>query len=104
MIRSLLAGLIASLPLAVLAADGPAPVDKPGPRKSAFYDFWNLSAEFTAPSGERHTVAGFWDGSDTWRVRFSPPEIGTWSYVTRSQPADGVQRRGNRTFLPAGQR
>jgi len=39
MIRSLLAGLIASFPLAVLAADGPSPVDKPGPRKSAFYDF-----------------------------------------------------------------
>lgn len=51
MIRSLLAGLIASLPLAVLAADGPAPVDKPGPRKSAFYDFWNLSAEFTGGIG-----------------------------------------------------
>lgn len=46
-----------------------------------------LLVELTAPSGEEHTVRGFWDGGDTWRVRFMPVEEGQWTYRTSSEPA-----------------
>ena len=42
----------------------------------------NLKVELTAPSGKSRTMLGFWDGGRTWRVRFSPDELGQWSYHT----------------------
>ena len=45
-----------------------------------------LTVEFTAPSGKKYTVAGFWDDDRTWRVRFMPLETGVWQYRTRSRP------------------
>ena len=30
------------------------------------------------------TAPGFWDGGDTYKVRFSPPAAGEWSYETKS--------------------
>src|SRR5918993_47984 len=45
-----------------------------------------LRASFTAPSGRTQTVRGFWDGGATWRVRFSPDEVGNWSYATSAMP------------------
>lgn len=41
-----------------------------------------LDVEFVAPSGVRHTVEGFWDGGQTWRVRFCPHESGPWTFTT----------------------
>ena len=44
-----------------------------------------LSATFTHQDGVRTvTVSGFFDGDDQFRVRFSPPIEGLWSYVTAS--------------------
>ena len=47
-----------------------------------------LTVEFQSPSGKISTVEGFWDGGSTWRVRFSPDELGAWRYSTRSAPDD----------------
>ena len=33
---------------------------------------------------KRVTIPGFYDGDGTYRIRFSPDEIGEWSYVTES--------------------
>ena len=41
-----------------------------------------LKVEFAAPSGKSRTILGFWEGGRTWRVRFSPDELGEWSYHT----------------------
>lgn len=41
-----------------------------------------LSMAFVSPSGQRRIVDGFWDGDDTWRVRFIPDEPGEWTYTT----------------------
>jgi Protein of unknown function (DUF4038)/Domain of unknown function (DUF5060)/Putative collagen-binding domain of a collagenase len=41
-----------------------------------------LDVEFTSPSGNKRVLLGFWDGDRLWRVRFSPDELGTWSYKT----------------------
>jgi hypothetical protein len=48
-----------------------------------------LQVRFTAPSGITQTVRAFWDGDTTWRVRFSPTEVGIWSWATEcSNPRD----------------
>ncbi len=45
-----------------------------------------LKVTFESPSGASTEVDGFWDGERTWRVRFSPSEIGSWTWGTRSDP------------------
>ncbi|MDX2189312.1 MAG: DUF4038 domain-containing protein, partial [Bacteroidota bacterium] len=42
------------------------------------------SVTFTSPSSKTFTIPMFWDGSTTWKVRFSPNETGSWSYTTSS--------------------
>jgi len=42
----------------------------------------SLRVTFVAPSGAEHVVDGFWDGGNTWAVRFSPSETGRWTYTT----------------------
>ena len=41
-----------------------------------------LSATFAGPGGLRYAVGGFWDGEETWRVRFVPTQPGEWTYRT----------------------
>ena len=40
-----------------------------------------------AAQGMRYTLAGFWDGGKTWKVRFAPPAAGEWSYAGVSSDA-----------------
>ena len=35
--------------------------------------------------GQELRVTGFWDGAQTWRVRFAPPATGEWSYRSSSR-------------------
>lgn len=49
-----------------------------------------LALTLTAPSGRERRVAGFWDGSTTWRVRFMPDEEGKWSYRTVARADTGL--------------
>jgi len=39
-----------------------------------------LEVEFTSPDEKKTTRLGYWDGGRTWRVRFSPDQIGTWRW------------------------
>lgn len=58
---------------------------------------------FTAPGGHTRTILAFWDGGRTWRVRFSPDELGDWSYETScSDPTNhGLHRqRGSFRCVP----
>ena len=43
-----------------------------------------ITGNFTGPSGERLTVPGFYDGANTWKIRFSPTAEGKWSLRTVS--------------------
>jgi hypothetical protein len=61
-----------------------------------FLDY-RLQVEFTAPSGERLNIAGFFDGDgqggpagNVWRVRFNPTEAGRWSYRVSFRRGDDV--------------
>jgi hypothetical protein len=44
----------------------------------------SVSAVFTGPGGVAKSVAGFWDGKDAFKIRFTPTVQGVWSYQTRS--------------------
>jgi hypothetical protein len=47
-----------------------------------------LDVTFTSPSGRSLSLPGFYDGEGTWRVRFCPDEVGSWTYSTVACPAD----------------
>ena len=50
-------------------------------------DLW---ATVSGPGGERLRVPGFWDGGNTWRVRFAPTSQGRWSWITQAADAKGA--------------
>lgn len=41
-----------------------------------------VSAVFVGPDGTEYTVPGFYDGGNTWRIRFTPTMPGEWRYKT----------------------
>lgn len=50
-----------------------------------------LEAILTPPSGQKVKTLGFYDGENTWRVRFMPDEVGQWRYEARfSDGSPGV--------------
>jgi len=46
------------------------------------YEVANLTAIFQSPSARNKKIQAFWDGADSWKVRFAPDETGTWTYRT----------------------
>ncbi|GAA4441148.1 DUF4038 domain-containing protein [Pontibacter saemangeumensis] len=46
------------------------------------YDVSKFEVHLTSPSGRKKMVNAFWDGGTTWRFRFAPDEVGTWTYIT----------------------
>ena len=47
-----------------------------------------LQVIFTSPFGAAYPVVAFWDGGLSWKVRFSPEEVGEWTYATFCSDAD----------------
>jgi hypothetical protein len=47
-----------------------------------------ITTTFTGPSGQTMSIRAFWDGGSTWRVRFSPEELGAWTWQTRDSAGD----------------
>lgn len=45
-------------------------------------------AEFTHESGQTLRRPAFWDGGQSWKVRFAPPQRGRWTWHTTSDPVD----------------
>jgi hypothetical protein len=46
-----------------------------------------FTVAMTAPSGQTRTLDGYWDGDQTWRVRFMPDEEGEWLYRASATPS-----------------
>lgn len=64
----------------------------------------SLTAVFTAPSGSKFKIPGFWDGGKTWRIRFAPAQTGTWKYETTCSDAGNTglhQQSGQFTVTAA---
>jgi outer membrane protein assembly factor BamB len=75
-------------------------VTLPGPTSGNPYQDVQWSATFS--QGDQHmTVPGFWDGGDTYRVRFSPPATGEWRYETRSATPELSGKTGTFTATAA---
>ncbi len=47
------------------------------------FESLRLTATFEGPGGEKLELPGFWDGGQTWKIRFAPTSPGKWTYVTR---------------------
>jgi len=60
-----------------------------------------LTATFTGTDGRSQRkiikVPGFWDGENTWKIRFAPPIDGTWKYETVSQDRKMNRKKGSIT-------
>jgi len=60
-----------------------------------------LTATFTGTDGRSQRkiikVPGFWDGENTWKIRFTPPIDGTWKYETVSQDRKMNRKKGSIT-------
>ena len=53
-----------------------------------------LRCTFRAPDGGAEVVYGFWDGNDTFRVRFSPWMPGEWTFTTECNDTANVGLHG----------
>ncbi|MBI4664077.1 MAG: DUF4038 domain-containing protein [Verrucomicrobia bacterium] len=51
-----------------------------------------LVGEFVSPSGRTNVIDGFYDGEESWRLRFAPDEEGAWSYLLRGEGVEVLQR------------
>jgi hypothetical protein len=51
-----------------------------------------LVGEFISPSAKTNVLDGFYDGDETWRLRFAPDEEGEWSYLLRGEGVEILQR------------
>lgn len=59
-----------------------------------------MRVDFVSPSGVTNRVNGFWDGGQTWKVRYSPDAVGRWTYSTTcSDLANGGLHRQSGAFL-----
>jgi hypothetical protein len=61
-----------------------------------------LAGEFTSPSGKTRAVDGFYDGGDTWRLRFAPDEEGEWKYTLHGEGVSLFQQGRFRCTAPRG--
>ncbi|MDP4209363.1 MAG: DUF5060 domain-containing protein [Bacteroidota bacterium] len=53
----------------------------------------HLEATFTGPDTS-YVVSGFYDGNNTFKIRFMPQKIGTWKYTTTSNVAELSNQKG----------
>ena len=54
-----------------------------------------MDVDFRSPDGRIISVPGFWDGGQTWRVRFAPTQVGNWSWSSRSDDPELHDQTGS---------
>src|SRR4051794_14660057 len=55
----------------------------------------------TDPNGREHTIPAFWAGEETWRVRYAPPESGTYCYRTACSDTSNPSLHGREDTMVA---
>lgn len=70
-----------------------------GPSTGNPYVDVSLGATFTR-SGSSVNVTGFYDGGGSYKIRFMPPQEGSWSFATTSNQAVLSGRTGSFTATP----
>jgi hypothetical protein len=48
----------------------------------------NFDITFTSPTGRTRKVYGFWNGGTSWKVRFMPDELGSWTWQSACSDAE----------------
>lgn len=61
-----------------------------------------LVGEFISPAGKTNVLDGFYDGEDTWRLRFAPDEEGEWRFRLRAEAVKSFQEGRLRCTEPRG--
>jgi Protein of unknown function (DUF4038)/Domain of unknown function (DUF5060)/Putative collagen-binding domain of a collagenase len=59
----------------------------------------SVTATFTGPAGVTKRVSGFWDGGNSFTIRFTPTVEGDWSYQTSSTNSGLNGRAGKFTCI-----
>ncbi|MEX1124738.1 MAG: DUF5060 domain-containing protein [Acidimicrobiia bacterium] len=59
----------------------------------------SLDATFNAPDGTDMKVPGFWDGREQWKIRFTPSQVGEWSYGVTVSDHRGLSQPSNGSFV-----
>jgi hypothetical protein len=55
----------------------------------------DVTGSFTSPSGKEKSIRGFWNGSRSFVLRFTPDEEGAWTYTISNNMDDrGLQKSG----------
>ena len=49
-----------------------------------------LDGVFIAPDGTEMNTPGFWDGEESWRIRFTPSQVGEWQYQLTVTDVNGT--------------
>lgn len=62
--------------------------------ENPLYELNEFYAVFTSPTGRSKKINGFWDGGNDFKIRFSPDELGTWTYQTHSSDKGLDQQTG----------
>ena len=61
-----------------------------------------ITAVFTSPSSNAHTVGGFYYDTGTWKLRFAPMETGTWTWaLTFTNGQDSLTTNGSFVCTPS---
>ncbi len=57
-----------------------------------------LDGVFSGPDGTQMNVPGFWDGQNAWKMRFTPSQVGTWTYTLIVRDARGASENAEGRF------
>jgi hypothetical protein len=58
----------------------------------------DVTTDFISPSSKTVTVNGFYHSANTWKVRFVPWEIGTYTWTIRLTPKNGTGQTATGSF------
>lgn len=50
--------------------------------ENVLYQLKDFHADFISPTGRQISINGFWNGGNNFKIRFSPDELGRWTYRT----------------------
>lgn len=60
-----------------------------------------LEGVFAGPDGSTWNVPGFWDAKNAWRMRFTPSQVGDWTYRVWIEDSRGDSQAGDGSFTVA---
>jgi hypothetical protein len=89
----LISGMVASAQQKVEQWDRFEAIFKYSSKGNSFTEV-KLSAVFQG-SDTAYNITGFYDGDNTFKIRFMPQETGTWSYTTRSNVSELNNKKGS---------